>query len=50
MNGCTQNCNQGRTCTCRQLTPAESRKFWRTISIFAVVDVTLIGLILWVLK
>jgi len=47
---CSQTCNQGRTCSCRPLTPAESRKFWRTIGIFAVADLALIGLILWVLK
>ena len=50
MNGCTQNCGQGRTCTCRPLTPAESQRFWRTIVIFAVLDIATIALILWVLK
>lgn len=34
---CTQTCNQGRTCTCGQITPATYRWIVRDILVFRVV-------------
>jgi hypothetical protein len=51
MNGCNQACDQGRTCDCcAYLTPGESKRFWWTIGIAAVVDIAVIAALLWVWK
>lgn len=51
MNNCTNDCDQCRTCTCCEyLMPGESKRFWRTVAIAAVVDIAVIAALLWVVK